>query len=75
MTPTQRLIERLKSELGIVIDESEHVTHHKRGFRQRSAGMWAWHISNRIGSEIPVKTLVSAKKLTISSRGAVGISN
>lgn len=75
MTSSQRLLARLRSELGLDIPESARIRRTNAGRVQRSEGAWTWFVEYDgdtyrgrpdIGSHYPVTTLLGFRRLVVS---------
>lgn len=75
MKPSQKLIQRLKTELGIDIPDDVVIKTLRTGRHQKAAGAWSWclwstehtNVTN-IGSTYTVADLIKAPKIVISRR-------
>jgi hypothetical protein len=77
MKPSEKLIQRIKTELGIDIPDGTIVKTLHTGRHQKAAGAWSWSLYNslftqsdmsRYGSSYTVAQCLKAKKLAISTR-------
>lgn len=71
-TKAERLLKRLRDELGLPIMEGGKLVRLRHGHWQRSAGAWSWNLERAkgdygscVGSPCPMTELLKATKLTI----------
>lgn len=76
MTPSQKLMIRLKKEVDMAFPRDATIVRIRRGRHGMSAGTWAWEVVTKgdrslgIGSEDTVKDCLKAKRLSsYSARG------
>ena len=64
---SKRLVERLREECGLLIDDNAELETFSPTYWQRSSGRWLWRIWHLgrmdIGSPVPISVLVCAKGL------------
>jgi hypothetical protein len=70
MTPSERLIERLKSECGLDIPDGSAIERTYAGRHQKAAGGWVWVLvtpySRNLGSIETVTELLKSPQLDVS---------
>lgn len=71
MTPSERLLDRLRDELDLDIPATAYIRRTYAGAGQRWGGAWSWILDDerpspyalRLGSQWPVTELLRARKL------------
>lgn len=72
MTPSERLLDRLRNELGLKIPKTAYIRRTYASAGQRAGGAWSWILDDydplspyalRLGSQWPVTELLRARRL------------
>lgn len=77
MKSSEKLLERLRSELGLEIPEGCVLRPLRRGRWGMASGAWAWEVTGErlhwnVGSEDTIRDCLKSKKLSMYMASAIG---